>query len=231
MFRNLRNNFDFHLRNKIKFNRPLSPNAKIDDLAIRMQSELREFLDLFRWKMVLEKMDLVPGDPLVIGDIGTRTFVIAPVLDQIFRELNFSPEVHGFEVDAYRRFTNFRSRADYGHFYAMQIPKGEYHTQDFNYWNGDLHIALLLNPFVTEEPLLRWGLPRKFLRPEFLFDNTHKSLRKNRGILLVSSPTIEEYRIAQYLAVQSGFRRIQEETWRHSDNSLQGQPRYGALFI
>lgn len=222
--RSLKNKFDFYIRGKLDFRLPLPDAEKNHPLTKRMQDEIEEFLRLFDWPIKAS------SDSFVIADVGTRTFSTAPVFDRLFREKNRNVEVHGIEIDAYRRFTNFRSRADYGHYHASQIPRGFYHPTDFTKWNQECDVIALLHPFVTAEPLLRWGLPLAELKPERIFNHAAQLLLPKKGVLLLSCPNEEEFEIASELASGSGFKLLQKKNWHPQLGSLQTQPRWGALF-
>jgi SAM-dependent methyltransferase len=162
--------------------------------------------------------------------VGTRTFAIAPVIEKLFQKLNPTPEIHGFEVDAYRRFTNLRTRADYGQYYSRKVKNGYYHAGDFRSTEKKFDMIFNLHPFVTETAHVAWGLPLKVYDPVGLFSHCHRSLAHS-GLFLLSSPNEEEYVRALNLSASVGFNLIEEKKWFPTPGSSQKQPRHGALFI
>jgi hypothetical protein len=227
-FRDFQNRLSFRLRSQIRFHK----NPKTDELVkpgvLQLQDELGDFLDLFHWGNF--GLSLSSTNPLLVGDVGARDFSFAPVFDRHFRNKGIREvEVHGFEVDAYRRYTNLCSRADYGRAFAGRIPKGYYHAMDFLDWDLPLDVIFLLHPFVTPEPPLRWGLPLSVYRPQILFEHCMRILKTRTGILLLSNPTLKEFEISLNLAEKAGFTVKQKVLWKAtSTNPAHQKPRFGA---
>ena len=226
--KNLRNSLDFMLRSHFKFGRALPTDAPTPTRDLKLQMEIRDFLSLYNWKKRLEKF--AHTEKLIVADIGARNFAFAPEIDRIFNKLNRSAEINGIEIDAHRLLEGFRSRKDYGEFYAAKIRDGHFYATDFLKWERPLHIAFFLNPFVSEEPTIDWGLPVKTLKPNQMFDHTHTLLSPTEGLMLLSSPSPEEYEIAFELAEHSGFKILEEQLWKPPKESVQQKARHGALF-
>ena len=222
-----RNSIDFFLRNQIKLSRSVPENAPTPERDERLQREFKEFFDLFPWSKILER---IPQKPLVVTDIGARNFVFGPVIDDTMKSWGRDAEIHGIEIDAHRLLWGFHSRADYGNYYAKKMRSGFFHADDFLNWNRATDIALLLNPFVSKEPLLSWGLPISKLQPETLFQHVMKTLKPNNGVLLLSCPSPEELQIAQLLASKAGFIAAPHIFWAPQKNSIQQKPRYGVVY-
>ena len=191
-----------------------------------MQNEIISFLRIFSWEKYLKAR----VSDLELADVGARTFAFAPALEKFFSNFVENTILNGIEIDAYRRFTNLRTRRDYGEFYASQVKRGRYFPQDFLAWKKPLDLVLLLHPFVTREPHENWGLPLKTFKPEKLFQHSRALLKERAGLLLLSSPNMEEFKIAKDLAFQSGFVFLEEGSWFPSKYSIQQQPRLGTLF-
>jgi len=208
--------------------RPISESEKTHNLAEEFQAELLEFFDLFSWPFSKEDRPSAKG--CVIADVGTRTFSSAPAIEKNFEKIYSEVEIHGYEIDAYRRFTNFRTRADYGHYYSKKVRKGFYHAEDFRKSSRKYDIILMLHPFVTPSAHLAWGLPLSLYDPRDLFAHCLRSLRGETGLFLLSSPREEEYEKAVDLTLSLGFELIDEKVWRPRQNSIQKQMRLGALF-
>lgn len=226
-FQNIRNTIDFYLRSQIRWGRSLSKGKPIKAIDAQIQREFKEFLALFNWDSALSQMTLGQG-PLITADIGARNFALAPVIDHHFRSLGYQTVVHGIEIDAYRRFTDFHTRADYGHDFAKKIQQGEYHPIDFLAWRQPLHLAFLLNPFVSIEALLAWGLPLSKLRPKEIFLHAYRLLKPQSGIVVLSNTSVEEREISFHIAKEIGFIFGEERLWEPEDLTLQ-TPRYGVI--
>lgn len=222
LLRDLKNRIDFYLRDKLRVSLKIPKSDINHSNAIAIQSEFEEFLRLVNWGKFFN-----PGSRLRIADVGTRTFAFGPVFERVFKKQHFEMvDVHGFEIDAYRRFTNFRSRADYGRYYASQMENGFYHPMDFLKCNLKFDIIFLLNPFVTKEPLLNWGLPLKAFQPQKLFAHCLGSLKKN-GLLILSAPNQEELGESLKILTGLGFKSEETFNWQPSNVTAQKQPRFG----
>ncbi len=218
----LRNSIDFALRDFFRFSLAPKPLAAPPGETEAAQ-EVSEFLKLFPWP------ETKSNQTLRVVDIGCRTFFLAPVLDQLFREKGFSPVVHGVEVDAFRRLRDFRTRKEWGEFFAVSIQNGAFHAADFLEWKEPVDAALLLNPFVLERSVLAWGLPLSFLKLEHMIEHCAKILTTN-GSLLVCAPTTEELFQCKRVAEHCGFTQMHEGFWTPGPNAFQTRPRFGVLY-
>lgn len=218
----LRNSIDFALRDFFRLSfvpKPTTPSLE----ETRAAQEVLEFLRLFPWPKTKQ------AQSLRVADIGCRTFFLAPVLDQLFRENGFVPTVQGIEVDAYRRLGDFRTRKEWGEFYAGLIGDGKFHAGDFLKWDKPLDVALLLNPFVFERSVLAWGLPLSFLKLEAIIQHCAKTLSPN-GALLIGTPTADELKKCKSIAERAGLSPVHEGSWRPGPNSVQTRARLGVLY-
>lgn len=226
--KDLRNRLDYFLRNRLTWGREIPEGFPVPQMDLRFQEEVREFFDAFPWPEILEP---APRDrALVVADIGTRNFATAPVIDDLFARQGFAIDLHGIEVDAYRRLRDFRTRKNYGDFFARQARRARYHALDFCEWRAHCDFIFLLNPFVSEEPLLAWGLPLPKLRPRAIFERAAASLTKYRGQLLLCCPTEEELEISAAHADAVGLVATHAAEWHPKPTSLQNTPRLGTLY-
>jgi SAM-dependent methyltransferase len=221
---NLRNVLDFSLRRLAPWpllKAPITFSAQDKALG----DEVLSFISLFHWP---DKTSKSPARPVVV-DIGCRTFFLAPALDRFFRELGYQPEIHGVEIDAFRRMRDFRTRKEWGDFFASTISNGNFHAMDFLQWEKPVDFALLLNPFVLERSVLAWGLPLRFLQPEALLRKCKDQMVPG-GRLLISAPTAKELAESVRLAARVGFKKLQTANWQPTESSIQTRPRLGVLF-
>ncbi|MBI3359445.1 MAG: hypothetical protein HY037_07720 [Nitrospirae bacterium] len=202
-----------------------TPVSPVDQ---RLQEEFKQFLGLFNWQPVIKV--LRPFSVLTVADIGARNFAFAPILDEHFKAIGLQAIIHGIEMDAYRRLINFHTRADYGHYYAKSIASGQYHPIDFLTWNQPLQIGFLLNPFVTREALLAWGLPLSLLKPEKIFHHAYSLLRPQNGVLVLSNIDEHEIEISYQIAKDVGFVIGERATWFPQTGAPPtALPRYGTI--
>jgi hypothetical protein len=210
ILRDLRNRADFLLRSHLRWGRKIDAQ-KAARLDAPLQADFEAFLARFDWRDALAPF--APGQRLNVADVGCRTFLFAPVLERHLQALGFRATLHGIELDAYRRFTDLRTRADYGHFYAASVEAGHFHARDVLDFRTELDIIFLLDPFVALDPLLSWGLPRSHFAPARIFAHLRTLLSPGRAVLVTSNPSEDERDITRALAEAEGFRCREEHRW------------------
>ncbi len=224
----LRNRLDFWLRSRIRFSKKLPPDFAPTPLDLELQKELVEFLTGFPLADRCHEVNHFDFH-INVADVGARNFNYASVYDGIFRKAGFKPAVYGIEVDAYRRTTDFLTRKAVGDFFASKIPEGHFVAGDFLEFKKPLHVIFLLSPFVGLEPLLKWGLPPKLFEPDKLFEHCYKLLKPQSGLMLLSTPSFEEFETAVDLARKVGFKVGHFHKWDPTDDSPQIHSRYGIV--
>ena len=193
---------------------------------LNLQIEFQEFLQLFDWKPLLSEFKKTKP---TVADIGARNFVFAPIIDQLLKEHSIEGSIHGIEIDAYRLLWGFHTRKDWGEFYARKARHAIYYPMDFLLWRTAIHLGFMLNPFVSKEPLLAWGLPMSQLKPEALFNHAFTCLKPHNGVLILSCPSEEEFELARVLAKAARFTEGQKTLWKPKEISIQKKPRYGLV--
>lgn len=226
LFQNLRNQLDFFTRSHVRWERHIPDSTPIPPLELGFQNEIREFLELLVWEKTLQ---IAPKKAWVVCDVGAKNFSLAPLIDQLFLEREMAVEIHGVEVDAYRRLANFYTRADYGNFFSRKARKATFHPINFLKFEKQLDGIFLLNPFVSSEPLLRWGLPLNQLRPQDLFRHAFDLLKEKSGWMILSSPSPEEFHLASQYATSAGFYLGPPAVWKPQAHHIQKKPRFGCL--
>ena len=93
----------------------------------------------------------------------------------------------------------------------------------------DLNVAFLLNPFVSKEPILAWGLPLRQLEPMALFRHAEELLKTRQGLLVLSNPSEEEQETSLYMANRAGFSVHSQTLWQANPDGIQKRPRYGTV--
>jgi len=220
----LKNRFDFGIRSRFRWDGPGHSHPSTATLP----PELGEFLNGFRWDEWMPRF-FAKRRSLTVADIGAKDFFLASLLNERFSWRGEPPRVFGIELDGYRRYRNLATRAAMGKLNAAHIPRGEYHVMDFLDWDTPLDVAVLLSPFVTEEPLRRWGLPRTYFRPEELFAKLARTLQPC-GLCLVSCPTEKEFSLASRYADRAGLRCLERRDWAPTSPDSERSPRFAALY-
>ena len=223
-YKNIRNQIDFGLRSTFSIHRPIDAGYNEPALHTELKMELHDFLIGFDW----EKYTSPHSESKTIVDIGTRIFLTAEPLFQVFSFLKRQPKIHGVEIDCNRRVEGLKTRRSFGNYYAQRVPDAKYHGMDFLDWEGPMDIAVLLNPFVSELPHLAWGLPLSKLRPEQLFDHLVHRLTPD-GLVLLSNPSIAEQESSLQFLKSHGFTVLQKFNWYPTKTSAHKKPRYGVL--
>ncbi|MFM8269194.1 MAG: hypothetical protein ACKN9V_03315 [Pseudomonadota bacterium] len=224
-WKNVRNQLDFFIRSRIRFERDLPPQFKIPESEMAFQREMDGFFDLLKVRAKLNPSQ----KEWVICDVGTKNFSLAPVLDKIFLSKNLNVKIHGIEMDAYRRLSSFYTRADYARYFSRLARDARFHPIDFLKFKEPLDVVFLLNPFVSKAPLLAWGLPTKFLKPKEIFKHAFELLKTKNGFLVLSSPSLDELEIASSFAKETGFQLGELTIWNPSSKTIQKKARFGRL--
>lgn len=225
--RNVRISIDFLLRNAWSFRRPLSSLGREQSHYHYLQNELAHFLRPLVARLDVSKFKRARIRAL---DVGAKNFFLGPVIERLLYEKHIEVEIHGIEIDAYRRNLSFRSRLDYAEYFCTRLSRGQFHAMDFLKWEEPADLVFLLNPFVTAEPLLRWGLPIQHLQPDKLLAKCREVLLRREGYLITSHPTENEKQMFGALATKYGFVKVSDSNWLPKKDSIQKQARLGSVW-
>ncbi len=192
--KNLRNKIDFFLRKNIRFSRKYTgknePKEKLfDGLPVENKIAAREKEKLFLQKYGLERLKnnssrrnylenlaiiellnnyiTVDRNSPKILDIGSKNWFYAAGEYNFFKYESLEKEVwlDGLEIDAFRVYSNFYTRRDYALYYTRELKNCRYIPQDLLNHHEKYDYIIWLFPFVTENPLLEWGLPLNVFKP------------------------------------------------------------------
>ncbi len=184
--KNLHNEIDFFFRKNIKISRKIKGEKSPTDTS-----------HVSEW---LEKYINVDKDNIKILDIGAKNWFYVRDLYNFFKYNNFEKEIwlDGIEIDAYRLYTDFHTRRDYALHYTRGLKNCSYIAGDFlNHYDKYDYITWFY-PFVTELPLLEWGLPLSKFKPLEMLRHAVASLRPG-GIILIKNLNEKEYEIQEKL--------------------------------
>lgn len=162
MIRNALNEIHFALRrrffSKIQLRSGNPPLRFTNDL----EKEYRYYSTVLLKSFTPEKAKAIHQ----VIDIGCRNWSYVQSLADFF------PTAHltGIEVDGGRRYWNLYRRIDLARAYADQVKKQGRKVEVFGEDFRDLNLSLLPQktlfcfffPFVSENPCLSWGLPKRF---------------------------------------------------------------------
>lgn len=145
------------------------------------------------------------GDALQALDIGCKNFDSAPAIHSfLVRSTGVAEGVvrlTGIEVDAYRIYRSLHSRADVADYYLGLLPDADhrYVAGDFLGHTDSYDFISWFNPFLAPYPLLRWGLPRRLLQPQAMFDHMLGRLKPGGVAVVVSQEEYEHEDTARML--------------------------------
>lgn len=139
-------------------------------------------------------------NPLKILDIGSKNWFYASGEWSFFKYGGEEREIFldGIEIDAFRVYSDFHTRYDYAQFYIKNLPNTSYLAKDFLKHQEKYDFIIWFFPFVTEFPLLEWGLPLSKFKPAEMLKHASECLNKNGKILIVNQDEAE-YEIQEEL--------------------------------
>jgi len=228
----LRTRLDWALRQALTWSPPAFEEAETKDEPVTDDearwtevyglAPARDRMTEVRWRRnlaVVQLLDRAAGHPALAAvlaspgplralDVGAKNFDyvdgLAAVLGRVpgLRSARAGLEVTGLELDAHRRYTDLRTRRAWADHYASHVPGARYRAGDLLDEAGSYQILTWFFPFVTEFPLRRWGLPRRYFRPQDLFDHALGLLAPG-GVLVVVNLNADEARIQRDLGARS----------------------------
>jgi SAM-dependent methyltransferase len=167
--------------------------------------------NLFYLEM-LERACAAPGarfpDAVRAADIGPSHWFYVQALYALLRWWD-SPAgrevcLEGYEVDAYRVYSDFRSRFDHAQAHLRGLEGARYLPEPFCRQAGAYDFITMLFPFVFVQDHLNWGLPKGLWRPGSLLAEAWASLKPG-GLLVVANQGEDEHRAQREMLERSGI--------------------------
>ena len=192
MLKDLKNRFDFFIRNKTKFSRKnfVEKNEKL---------LFHNYLEnLYTYDILGQCLNKQPSDCTKILDIGSKNWFYAKGEYHFFKSFVQNPCLDGVEIDAFRLYSNLYSRYETAKFYTKNLKNTNYIAGDLLSINDTYDYIIWFLPFVTIEPLKYWGLPEKYFMPEKLLYHAF-SLLKNGGQMLIVNQGEKEAAVQKQL--------------------------------
>ena len=197
MFDDLRNCFDFYLRNRFRFSRK-NFVEKNKDLIERNEAE-----NLYT-KEVLNQAFSKQNGSLKILDVGCKNWFYAKGEYEFFASFCDEFQLDGVEIDAFRLYSNFYNRYEVAKYYTKGLRNTNYIAGDLLDLKTKYHYIIWFLPFVLIEPLKAWGLPKKYFCPEVLLKHAYHLLDEN-GQMLIINQGEKEFEVQKQLLEDLGI--------------------------
>lgn len=213
-FQNLKNNFDFFLRQHLAFSRKNyfiknEPKETLftDKESIEREKALVEKYGLDHLKSssttqnyrenlytidLLEKFLNVDFlNKINVLDIGCKNWFYAQGEYFFFKKYCKKLNLVGIELDANRLYTNLYTRKEVAKFYTQDLEGCKYLHSDFLEHKEKYNFIIWILPFVVDYPLIKWGLPKKYFQPEHMLKHAYESLEQGGKILVLNQGEAE----------------------------------------
>lgn len=217
---NIRNNFDFFLRNSITFSRRNYSETSQDLSEVFCNEEQKEFYNYLKQKYdyklledstrrnftgnlyflnIFDKyLTRKEGEKFSVLDIGSKNWAYVKSEYVFFKSFAKKFNLTGIELDAYRLYSNLYNRYEVAKFYIKDLPNTEYIAGDLLKHNQKYDYIIWSLPFIVEYPFVKWGLPLKYFKPEKMLLHAY-SLLNNKGEMLIINQGEDEYEMQQEL--------------------------------
>lgn len=244
LIKNLRNIIDFFLRNLIRISREYKGKdeskeslfeylpeknrflaekkeqlyfEKYSLLSLKNNSTRRNYLDNLALLELLENNIKVEKENPRILDIGSKNWFYAAGEYKFFVYNNFEKEIwlDGIEIDAFRMYSNFYTRRDYAGYYTKYLANCRYFFGDLLKHREKYDYITWFFPFVTEFPLLEWGLPLNTFKPLEMLQHAAGLLNPN-GIMLIVNQDENEYMIQEKLLKKAKLAYAKKGNFKNS---------------
>lgn len=180
MFEFVKNEIDFFIRSKTKFSRKnfVEKNTRILEFIEKENDYIYQILDKF-----FEKRNISCAKIL---DIGSKNWSYARAQHRYFSNFCNSFSMDGVEIDAYRLYPNFYSRYEAAKFYTKGLNNTNYICANILDINKKYDYITWFLPFITQYPLKKWGLPKRFFQPEKLLLHAYNLLAQSGQMLIIN---------------------------------------------
>jgi hypothetical protein len=144
----------------------------------------------------LQRSNVAFPETIKAADIGPSSWFYVHALSAALGWFGLpnqrSFQLTGFEIDAYRLYSDFHTRKDHALGNIQGLTDVEYLDQCFEEVTGTYDVITMFFPFVFEKDHLEWGLPQRFFEPGALLKAAWNSLRPG-GLLLVVNQGADEH--------------------------------------
>lgn len=180
MFDDFKNSIDFFIRNKTRFSRKnfVEKNKNLIERNALENEYTKDVLSQFFKKNQKENLKIL--------DIGSKNWFYAKGEYEFFNLFSSDFFLTGVELDAYRLYSNFYSRYEVAQYYIKDLKNTKYLVDDLLNIQGKFDYITWFLPFITITPLLFWGLPKKYFKPEKMLMHAYNLLSENGQMLIVN---------------------------------------------
>jgi len=135
-------------------------------------------------------------ESVMVADIGPSSWfyvhALSAALGWFGSPMQRDLHLTGFEVDAYRLFSDFHTRKDHALGNLQGLKGVEYLNRGFEQQINKYDVITMFFPFVFEKDHLEWGLPHRLFEPTALLKAAWNSLRPG-GLLVIVNQGQEEH--------------------------------------
>lgn len=229
---NIKNTIDFFLRQKFRFSRrnyyvaPESKDGLFEDIessqkerylfekynlsSLKENSTRMNYLENLYTLEILDKYLCIEKKHKISAlDIGAKNWFYAQGEYFFFKHFCDELSLGGIELDAHRLYTSLFSRFEVAKFYSKGLDGACYIAGDLLEHNEKYDFIVWFLPFVIEYPLIKWGLPLRYFKPQKMLEHAC-SLLNEGGQMLIINQDIEEYEVQQklYESIGADFRLL-----------------------
>lgn len=207
---NIKNNIDFGLRSRIKLSRKnyfleneskenlfqSQDEIKLEDFlfkkyelsSLKNNSTCNNYIENLSILNTLDKyLEINFNENLKILDIGSKNWSYVKGEYFFFKKYCNNLYLNGIELDSNRLYTNFYSRKEVAKFHIKNLQNTNYIEGDFlGHKEKKYDVIIWILPFLTEFPLLKWGLPLKYFKPVSMLSYAYNLLNENGRIFIIN---------------------------------------------
>lgn len=203
------NQLHFKIRNIIKIQKKgkintFEPKKRID--ILEKEHELRTKYEIENWRNISPAHEyyvslhylsiletFLPAQKIKhVIDVGSKNFFYAAVMSEYFKKMDSGVRLTGIELDGYRRYENWFTRAEYANHYIKDLPNTTYIVGDYLESKEKADVITMFLPFMTLEPLINWGLPKEKFVPLALMKHAWEQVESGGTILVVNQEKEEQ---------------------------------------
>lgn len=185
MFSDLKNSFDFYLRNILNFSRKdfVEKDSRLVERNIKENLYTKDILEKYFNKVKKENIKVL--------DIGSKNWFYAKGEHDFFSSFTDKFFLMGVEIDAYRLYSNFYNRYEVAKYHIKNLKNTKYIAGNLLDIKEKFDYIIWFLPFVLIEPHKMWGLPKKYFYPERLLNHAWSLLNEKGEMLIINQGVFE----------------------------------------
>jgi hypothetical protein len=175
-------------------------NSQYQLSSLYSSSTRKNYLENLYYLEMLESalkvLEISFGTEIHAADIGVADWFyvrsLYALLKNFARNGDRSVILDGYEIDAFRVYSDAYSRIDHAMAYCRNLKNVSYIPKDFTPTEGFYDIIFLLFPFVLLENHLDWGLPINSFTPHQLVRDIWASIKEGGAVVIVNQGKEEQ---------------------------------------